>query len=259
MSRSNVKNPIPVYLLFILLFLACTAALLSLCRVLCGESATPSALQQSDEERTLVYVIDAGHGGEDGGAVGHLGDMAVQEKDINLAIAKALASLLQESGAQVILTRETDTLLYDRNVDYEGRKKALDMAARLAVVEEASRRGEVVFVSIHQNMFRESVYHGLQVYYSANAPASAALAQTIQDTAREQLAPDNRRKIKPGGDIFLLKNLTCPAVLVECGFLSNPDECAALATEEYQNRVAYAIFCALREDAAADVEKDPAS
>ena len=119
MSRSNVKNPIPVYLLFILLFLTCTAALLSLCRALCGKTSTPSGLQQLSEETTIVYVIDAGHGGEDGGAVGHLGNTEIQEKDINLAIAKALASLLQESGAQVILTRESDTLLYDRNVNYQ--------------------------------------------------------------------------------------------------------------------------------------------
>ena len=251
MLRSQKQNPVWMYLLFILLFLTCTAALLSLCRLFSGDTAASSEVQTSDRTTgNTVYVIDAGHGGEDGGAVGHIGNVSVPEKDINLAVAQALASLLRESGAQVVLTRETDTLLYDRGADYQGRKKALDMAARLAIAEKAAARGEVVFVSIHQNTFSSPAYHGLQVYHSTNTPASARLAQTIQDTARQQLAPDNNRKIKPGGDIYLLKQLSCPAVLVECGFLSHPEECAALATEEYQNRVAYAIFCALRTYAA---------
>jgi N-acetylmuramoyl-L-alanine amidase len=87
----------------------------------------------------------------------------------------------------------------------------------------------------------------LQVYHSANDPRSATLAKVIQDTAKEQLAPNNNRATKVSRDIYLLKNLTCPAVLVECGFLSNPTECAALTTPQYQTRVAYAIFCALRQ------------
>ena len=251
MLRSQKQNPVWMYLLFILLFLSCTAALLSLCRALGGNASPTSNVQKPDTAaRPTVYVIDAGHGGEDGGAVGHIGNVSVPEKDINLAVAQALASLLRESGAQVVLTRETDTLLYDRGADYQGRKKALDMAARLAIAEKAAARGEVIFVSIHQNTFSSPAYHGLQVYHSTNTPASARLAQTIQDTARQQLAPDNNRKIKPGENIYLLKQLSCPAVLVECGFLSHPEECAALASEEYQNRVAYAVFCALREYAA---------
>jgi N-acetylmuramoyl-L-alanine amidase len=251
MRRTCKQNPVWIYLLFILLFLSCTAALLSLCRAL-GNGASPTSNLQTPDTapRPTVYVIDAGHGGEDGGAVGHINGTDVLEKDINLAIAQALASLLRESGASVVLTRETDTLLYDRNVDYQGRKKALDMAARLAIVEKAKQTGDVIFISIHQNTFTSPAYRGLQVYHSANTPASALLAQVIQDTARQQLAPDNDRKIKPGGDIYLLKQLSCPAVLVECGFLSHPEECAALTSEEYQNRVAYAVFCALRAYAA---------
>ena len=127
------------------------------------------------------------------------------------------------------------------------RKKALDMAARLATAEKAAKEGKtVLFISIHQNTFPDARCTGLQVYHSLNDSRSATLAKVIQDTAREQLAPDNDRTVKEGGSIYLLMHLTCPAVLVECGFLSNPKECAALADEAYQNRMAYAIFCALR-------------
>ena len=264
MQKEGKRAPSPIltYVLFILLFLSCTAALLALCRLLGGEASALPAQEPSAStmQGNYVIVLDAGHGGEDGGAVGQAAGRDVLEKDINLSITLTLEELLREAGYSVALTRREDALLYDRSSDYQGRKKALDMAARLRVAEEAADEGmTVLFVSIHQNSFSDARYDGLQVYYSANAPASSSLAQTIQDTAREQLAPDNRRKIKPGEEIYLMKNLTCPAVLVECGFLSNPDECAALATEEYQNRVAYAIFCALREYTSTDGENHPVS
>ena len=251
-NSAHASTPLPAYLLFILLFLSLTAALISLTRALAGEDAAllhPSAgVTQSPPFSDLVFVIDAGHGGEDGGAVGYANGSTVLEKDINLAIATELAQQLCDAGADAVLTRRSDTLLYDRNEDYEGRKKALDMAARLAIAERAAADGRtVIFVSIHQNTFTDARYSGLQVYYSANAGASARLAQHIQDTAREQLAPNNDRATKVSHDIYLLKNLSCPAVLVECGFLSNPTECAALTTPQYQTRVAYAIFCALRQ------------
>lgn len=253
-SASRAPSPLAAYILFILLFLSLSAALVSLCAALGGDapslgagSVQPTAIDLS----AYVFVIDAGHGGEDGGALGQLAGQQITEKAINLSITLTLEELLADSGATVILTRREDTLLYDRNVDYEGRKKALDMAARLAITEQAGVDDkQVIFVSIHQNAFGDARYSGLQVYYSPNDPRSAQLASLLQSEAKEQLAPDNDRATKCGGDIFLLKHLQCPAVLVECGFLSNPEECAALASEEYQNRVAYAILCALREYAA---------
>ena len=253
MSTKQRKSGLPLslsYILFILLFLACTAAMVALCTLLGG--TLPLVSQLSPEasapgaQGAPVIVIDAGHGGEDGGTSGHLGGREILEKHLNLDIAQRLCTLLTDAGYTVIMTRTEDRLLYDRDVDYNGRKKALDMAARLSVTQQAADSSGALFVSIHMNSFPQSEYRGLQVYYSANHSDSRALAQRIQDTAREQLSPDNRRQIKQGGDIYLLKNLSCPAVLVECGFLSNPEECAALATEEYQNRVAYAVFCALR-------------
>ncbi len=253
---SCAPSPIPAYLLFILLFLSLTAALVSLCSLLSG-GGTPARPNGAQDVATYdfspyVFVIDAGHGGEDGGAIGQVGGQQIVEKDINLCIALTLAQLLEDNGATVALTRREDTLLYDRNTDYEGRKKALDMAARLSITENAGAGGaQVIFVSIHQNTFGNARYSGLQVYYSPHHPQSGQLASLIQNTARRQLAPDNDRATKDGGDIYLLKHLQCPAVLVECGFLSNPEECAALASEEYQNKVSYAILCALRDFVAA--------
>ena len=178
----------------------------------------------------LVVVIDAGHGGEDGGAVGING---CYEKNINLQIAKKLQTFLSGMGIKSILTRDTDILLYNRNENYEGRKKHLDMLARLKITNSYEN---VIFVSIHQNAFPQEKYSGFQIYYSQNNEASLALAKTVEEDIKKYLQPDNNRKAKmSAGSIYLLDNLTCPSVLLECGFLSNGEECALLCSEEYQN------------------------
>lgn len=188
-----------------------------------------------------TIVIDAGHGGEDGGTVGN----GLIEKDLNLDIALRLASLLRERGINVVLTRQTDTMLYDKNSDYKGKKKALDLRARLEIAEGCD---DPIFVSIHMNYFAQVKYSGLQVYYSPNDPESRVLAETIQKRVASSLQPSNHRAVKESTSaIFLLHNLKCPAVLVECGFLSNPEEAALLATEEYRAALANEIFLALEE------------
>ena len=194
----------------------------------------------SSSESYPVVIIDAGHGGEDGGAVGVNGAL---EKDINLVIAKHLYDTLRASGIECILTRSEDILLYDRNQDYEGRKKALDMRARLDIV---SKYENAIFVSIHQNSFPVEKYSGFQAYYSSNSTSSQALATTIEQYVKNNLQPSNKRVSKASdGKIYLLDNLYCPAVLLECGFLSNTDECALLCSEEYQNRLAAVIGSAI--------------
>lgn len=186
-----------------------------------------------------TVVIDAGHGGEDGGTVG----FGLVEKDLNLDLALRLAALLRESGVDVVLTRETDTMLYDKNADFEGKKKALDLRARLEIAERCTAP---VFVSIHMNYFVRSEYSGLQVYYSPNDPQSRLLAEMVQSRVRQELQPNNHRAVKASeGSIFLLDRLTCPAVLVECGFLSNRDEAHLLSTEEYRSALAAEIFHAI--------------
>lgn len=199
----------------------------------------------------FTVVIDAGHGGEDGGAVSKSG---MAEKDINLAIAQKLQQMLQANGIPVVMTRETDTLLYDRTVDYRGRKKALDLAARKKIGEETENS---IFVSIHLNAYPQSQYKGLQVWYSPNNEQSRALAESIQSTVKECLQPENNRAVKQAtSSIYLLHHLQTPAVLVECGFLSNPEEARLLASDDYQNELAFLIFTAIL-DHGAESEKTP--
>lgn len=181
----------------------------------------------------ITVILDPGHGGEDGGAVGKNG---VYEKNLNLAIAQEIEANLKEMGISVLCTRNEDILLYDKNADYKGKKKVLDLAARLKISRETENS---VFVSIHMNSFPQTQYSGLQVYYSQNDSRSATLAAQIQKDVREQLQPDNSRKTKPASsNIYLLDRITTPAVLIECGFLSNAEECAKLATEEYRQKLA---------------------
>ncbi len=204
------------------------------------EAAPPSEQQTQPEQpkqplRTVI--IDAGHGGEDGGAVGVTG---LVEKDLNLDLAKRLCALLEADGVRVIMTRTEDVLLYDRGVDYEGRKKVLDLAARQAI---GDANPDALFVSLHANTFPQDVYHGLQVWYSPNHPSSMTLAESIRGEVVGTLQPDNHRQSKAAGsNIFLLDRLQQPAVLVECGFLSNPAECRSLEDAAYRQQLAHALY-----------------
>jgi N-acetylmuramoyl-L-alanine amidase len=194
-------------------------------------------VQDNTAHRPLTVVLDAGHGGEDGGASSASG---LVEKDLNLDIAFRVKKLLESAGVSVVMTRETDILLYDKTTDYQGRKKALDLAARRKIAEETE---DAIFVSIHMNAYPQTQYQGLQVWYSPNHETSANLAKNLQNTAKLHLQPTNNRQVKPAtSSIYLLHRLTCPAILVECGFLSNPSEAARLADEAYRTELAFVIF-----------------
>ncbi len=236
---SDKRKYLPCFLLFALLFLTVLLLLTFLGRNLLSPTPSDAVPEGSALSRPII-VIDAGHGGEDGGTIGVNG---VYEKDVNLKITLFLADWLRADGYEVVLTRTEDILLYDRNSNYHGQKKVQDLAARRKIAESYEN---AVFISIHMNAFPEAKYRGLQVYYSKNEPSSQALAAEIQTRTRELLLPDNTRKIKSAGEnIYLLDRLTCPAVLVECGFLSNPEECAQLATEEYQKKLAFSLYVSL--------------
>lgn len=200
----------------------------------------PLRTQVEETERVTCVVLDAGHGGEDGGAVS--ADGAV-EKDLNLQISFLIKEMLETNGIKVVMTRETDTLLYDKNADYQGRKKVLDLAARKKIAEETVNS---VFVSIHMNTYPLKSCRGLQVWYSPNHPRSKELAKNIQKSARELVQPENQRTVKPAtSGIYLLHKLHTPAVLVECGFLSSPEEARLLTDSEYQKQLAFSIFSAI--------------
>ena len=195
-----------------------------------------------DAQNSLTVILDAGHGGEDGGAVSAGG---VREKDLNLMIVKEMEAYLSGKGYRVICTRTEDVLLYDRNVDYKGRKKVLDLAARLKISRETDNS---IFVSIHMNSFPQTQYRGLQVYYSPNHADSAELASLIQNEVRTRLQPENSRATKAASsNIYLLDRITTPAVLVECGFLSNAEECRLLCDEAYRKELSLILSDAIME------------
>ena len=184
----------------------------------------------------ITIIIDAGHGGEDGGAVGANG---IFEKNINLSVASMLETRLRNDGYKTLMTRTEDILLYDRNTDFEGHKKHLDLEARIKIAEETEN---ALFISIHMNSFSQKKYKGLQVYYSPNSSHSKLLAEEIQLNARLLLDASNNRVTKESdGNILLLKRITHPAVLVECGFLSNTSECQRLSDPLYQAEIARTI------------------
>lgn len=192
------------------------------------------------DDDSIVIVIDAGHGGEDGGASGADGTL---EKDINLSVAKYLESLLLFTDFNVVMTRSDDRLLY--MTGQENRKKFYDVRNRVAVTENYSNS---LLVSIHQNKFPVNKYKGLQVYYSTNNSDSKTLAGLIQQNVKSYLQPDNTREIKPAGsNIYILHKSKVPAVLVECGFLSNPEDLENLKTTEYQKKIAFIMFASLTE------------
>ena len=193
---------------------------------------------QLENERNLV-IIDAGHGGEDPGAIGVDG---VYEKDLNLEIANELAEALTAEGFAVLLTRTTDKLLYTDAENIKGIRKISDLKNRCKIAAEYPN---AIFVSIHMNSYGSAKYSGLQVYYSTSDEKSEALAAKIQTAVKSGLQPDNNRTIKPGRDMYILENLTNVAVLIECGFLTNADECKKLSQKEYQKQLCLAIVCGI--------------
>ncbi len=217
--------------------------------LLIGEDATDDVAADANEIPVKV-VIDAGHGGEDGGAVGVNGTL---EKTLNLAVSEIVYDMLSSSGVSCVMTRTEDIMLYDMYddlSDYKGHKKVYDLKNRLRFAEEHE---DAVLVSIHMNTFGVARYSGLQVYYSPNDPSSKVLAECIRGSVSTYLQTDNERETKPAGSsIYILNRIKMPAVLVECGFISNPDECRSLCDTEYQRQLALTISAAVMSYLSAD-------
>ena len=189
-----------------------------------------------------VIILDAGHGGMDGGCSSAAGDV---EKNINLAILLDLRELLQASGYEVIVTRDTDVSIHDAGVEGIANQKSSDMDNRLAIFN--SVKGAVC-LSIHQNQFTDPKYKGAQMFYSGSNSTSEVLARALQSRFRELLQPDNDREIKLcGKELFLCYYSDNPTVMAECGFMSNPDEAALLNTEEYRGKVAFTLFAGIND------------
>ncbi len=216
-------------------------AVLAACFVVIAVSADYSALNARSvggsnviEKKTIV--LDAGHGGMDSGAVGINGEL---EKNINLAIVKNLRDMLTLSGFNVVLTRDSDVSIHDSGVTGIRNQKISDMENRLDIVKKYK---DCIFISIHQNKFTESEYFGAQIFYNENNPDNQLLAQIMQDNFKV-IQPRNDREIKLSGDeLYLFKKTVVPAVLIECGFLSNPDDAGNLSDAEYQKKVSFMVY-----------------
>ncbi len=189
-----------------------------------------------------TVIIDAGHGGFDGGAVAEDG---TSEKNINLNIALTVGDMLSLNGVNVIYTRTEDTGTEDDSDDDIRNRKRSDLNNRLKIMDA---HPEAVFVSVHLNKFTTSTANGAQVFYSGNFEVSKSLGNSIQQSIKELIQKENSRVIKKAtADTFLLHKATVPAVIVECGFLSNPKELQLLKNEEYQAKMAFAIFCGIND------------
>lgn len=182
-----------------------------------------------------VIVIDAGHGGIDGGAVGKNGTI---ESQVNLEIALRVRKLLEQDGAIVLLTRDEDVGLYSENGTIRNKKNE-DLRNRKKLRNESNAD---IFVSIHMNSFSESKYYGAQTFYPKNSEESKRLAELIQEELVRVIDNGNNRVAKQKNDIYLLKDCSIPTALVECGFLSNPREEKLFQEEKYQEKVAWSIY-----------------
>ena len=241
LQNAKKSTHIIAYILFAALFSSLVILLFFLSSHLSEKLSDSSpTLTLKSEVKYPIIVIDAGHGGEDGGTTGVNG---VPEKELNLELAFELADMLSAAGYDVMLTRDSDRLLYDPTSDYKGRKKFLDLSERLRITESLDR---AILVSIHMNSFSDPQYSGLQVYYSKNHPESLALAESIQSAVRENLQNENDRTTKAANSrIFLLDRVKKPAVLVECAFLSNPEECELISDDGYRKKLTLAMFCGI--------------
>lgn len=192
---------------------------------------TASADTQKGSHSRMV-MIDAGHGGNDPGKVGVDGTL---EKDLNLLLAKKLKMLLEQQDLEVLLLREEDRGLYDENAS---NKKAQDMKRRCARINEEQ---PACVISIHQNSYHEQSVSGAQVFYYKSSSRSEKLGKILEEELTRVLGEENSRAAKANDTYYLLKKTEVPTVIIECGFLSNWEDCAKLQDEAYQERLVWAI------------------
>lgn len=224
--KKDAKNKITTGITVAFLILAVIYA------VTCKKSTMTASDGIILEKEKPCVVIDAGHGGADPGKIGING---AYEKDINLQIVYKLKNFLELEDVKVILTRESDSGLYDADAS---NKKVQDMKRRVEVIEKAA---PVLTVSIHQNSYHEEYVHGAQTFYYATSEQSKILAEKIQQVLLKENDPQNTRQAKANDSYYLLKKTSSPIVIVECGFLSNREEAQKLESEYYQEKTAWAI------------------
>ena len=224
MKFREYASTVLFYILIISIFI-CTAWLLS--------ETTSVVAEMIPLEREQTIVIDAGHGGEDGGATSCTG---VLESVVNLDIALKLNDLMHLLGYDTVMVRTTDRSVYTEGSSI-AQKKVSDLKQRVKLVNETEN---ALLVSIHQNTFSDSRYSGAQVFYSSDED-SQKLASALQDAFCKTLNPGSNRKSKPSDGVYLMQHIDCTGILVECGFLSNQSEEAKLRDDDYQKKLCCVI------------------
>ncbi len=223
------------YSLFIILF---SVIIICLCAFLIYFTAENSVITSSEpfSAENLTVIVDAGHGGADGGAVGYDG---TAEAEINLAVSKDIVEILNSFGIKTVMTRTDENSIHGENAVSLREQKVSDIHNRMKIMNETDN---CIFVSIHQNSFENSNLWGTQVFYSPNTASSPELADCIQSSVVKLLQPENKRVIKKcGKSVYLLYNAKKTSVLVECGFMTNKTELDELKTEDYQRKMAFSI------------------
>lgn len=214
-------------------FLCVLVVLCAILGFVCDNSTIDTVYPLSFSD--TVLVIDAGHGGEDGGAISLTG---VPESHLNLAVAKRLDLVLGLFGVRTLPLREEDVSLHDKSAQTLRQKKNSDLHNRADMV---NKQENAILLSVHQNSYPDGRYSGAQAFY-APTEGSRELAQIIQETLRLTLDPKNTREAKQIPDtIYLMNHISCPGVLVECGFLTNPREEQLLRSQVYQTKLAMAL------------------
>lgn len=217
------------------------ACLLLVCFYLLSRQAAVISVNQTErgtqKAASPLILVDAGHGGSDPGMIGVGG---LEEKGINLSISLLLRDTLEKSGYSVIMTREEDKGLYDSSA---ANKKAQDMQRRIAMIREYM---PVLSVSIHQNSYHDAGVHGPQVFYYESSVEGKKLAEAVQSSLNDLLEVNRPRKVKGNTSYYLLKRSSGTLVIVECGFLTNPEEAQKLQTKVYQEKVAAAVSEGIR-------------
>ena len=222
------RKTVCIYLLILSLFLIVP---------LFGNRAV-TAISQNALWRNTV-IIDAGHGGVDGGAVSCTGAF---ESHINLEIALKLEDFMHLLGIRTVMIRNTDRSIYTQGNTIAA-KKVSDIKERVRIVNVTPN---ALLLSIHQNFFADSRYSGTQIFYN-DEPGSDLLADKLQSAFREKIDPSNHRKIKKSSGVYLMEHIHCTGVLIECGFLSNPQEEAMLRDTQYQTKLCGVIAATVSE------------
>lgn len=220
----------PVYLTIILVSVIVTVS---------GSKAVTTLAENWPVKRNITFIVDAGHGGEDGGATSCTG---ILESHINLQIALRLDDLLHLLGYDTVMIRKTDISVYTEGNSI-AQKKISDLKERVRIVNDTEN---AILISIHQNFFADSRYSGAQVFYN-EIPRAKDIALSMQNSLVKSLNPGSNRHSKPSSGVYLMEHIKYPGLLVECGFLSNPEEEAKLRSEEYQKKLCCVIASNLAE------------